>query len=527
MNQIQEIDDALPARIPMTFRQPEQAIRYNALDPMILNRVADQAPAIDESVERTARAARMGGEVVERILLDTFNAFHKNNPTPSGQGSPLVREVAKNIAESDQYPGLHAAIVGDEAASAMCAASFTETFTEKLAEEIKRRAAEQEQAERDARDRQAMADQLAADDAPADQVDDAQDDAARAGSRLMKATAALKDAIERNQPSVMAATDAAAAKAGETADQYQAACKFFGTQDAAIGANVPPHERIRLAKLVASQGKAFRKLLDLIGRLSNEVVSKKASRDRHDSGEIVEVGIGGDPSALLDDEIAMMAPGSALRLAKLAQFVDDSLMIHEVEAKEVLAKGDMVLLIDASGSMNATAPSSDGQRYTVGDQARGIAIALAQQALRQRRTAHVLFFGTRVCREFTITPAESATLDAQGRNPAADKVLSIATIGSSESGTDFDAPLIRAAELVEAGKADRADIVFITDGESAISPEVADRVNAIRKAKGLSLFTLLCGGSARGATPVVEPVSDRVWWADNLLSSASELFDLI
>ena len=52
-------------------------------------------------------------------------------------------------------------------------------------------------------------------------------------------------------------------------------------------------------------------------------------------------------------------------------------------------------------------------------------------------------------------------------------------------GTDFEKPLSKALELLKSSKSNNADIIFITDGESQISPDWLELFNKDKKSTNL------------------------------------------
>ena len=76
-------------------------------------------------------------------------------------------------------------------------------------------------------------------------------------------------------------------------------------------------------------------------------------------------------------------------------------------------------------------------------------------------------------------------------------------------GTDFEAPLDAAVELIEKKQLKRADIVMITDGESQVSPDWLARLRERKDELQFSIYSVLIDvGSSELST--LAQLSDRV-----------------
>ena len=71
--------------------------------------------------------------------------------------------------------------------------------------------------------------------------------------------------------------------------------------------------------------------------------------------------------------------------------------------------------------------------------------------------------------------------------------------GFLSGGTSFEEPLKSALSVIEKHKAyKKSDIVFITDGESAINDVFKDHINAVKDKRKISILTVLIGPDAHG-----------------------------
>jgi uncharacterized protein with von Willebrand factor type A (vWA) domain len=113
--------------------------------------------------------------------------------------------------------------------------------------------------------------------------------------------------------------------------------------------------------------------------------------------------------------------------------------------------------------------------------AKATVLALAHYAkLRKKSFAWVMFDGRVQCSKFY----------PQGRLSPKD-VLEIAESGSG-GGTQFEPPLEEALRYIRKEGLKKADVAFITDGDSALSTEFLERFNADRKSLEINVFAVLC-----------------------------------
>jgi uncharacterized protein with von Willebrand factor type A (vWA) domain len=181
----------------------------------------------------------------------------------------------------------------------------------------------------------------------------------------------------------------------------------------------------------------------LAGRFKRIAASKRRSRVKHGADEIADIEQGADLGRLLPSEMIKLTH-PRLRLAFMRSFVERSAMQYQLVGSEPLGKGPLVVLLDKSGSM-------DGPRDIW---ATALALALLDQAQRERRVYALLGFDYRVKHEAVVKPNE----------PLPEEALFTACAG----GTEIAAALQRGIELIASsqGALKRADIVLITDGGS-------------------------------------------------------------
>src|SRR5690606_26072392 len=83
-------------------------------------------------------------------------------------------------------------------------------------------------------------------------------------------------------------------------------------------------------------------------------------------------------------------------------------------------------------------------------------------------------------------------------------------------GTRFEPPLRKSLEILEKSEFKKADIVFITDGDSHVSDEFMEEFHQKKSEKRFSVHSVLINMSGGGSTRTVSRFSDRIINVSNL-----------
>lgn len=499
----------------------DQAISYNRLDEMMFSRVADSAPILPESVRFVQGQLGTGKSEARSIAFDAFGAVYRFDPKESGMGSPLNRDVLSRVMKDARYNELHQMTVGDEVASALASVALTKTVAENIPDEVKKKAREEQEARDEANDAKVYADELAEDnDATAEQIFEARRAAEKKRAVADQAAKNLSVAIRDGGEKMTRAVGIATAQACEEAETSKQVAEAFGTGSFDPSGGMDAAARFALAKTVQKSGPAFKAMLKIIGKLVQERAEKQSRKFSSDHGDIAEVGQGSDVDRLLDEELAALSD-RADTLA-LARFADGDMMQVEVDSRETAVKGDVIILLDESGSMAAAVGKGPTTREA---EAKGITIAIAHAMLKERRSVKVLFFQSEVTHTIDITPSDVSRKE-NGMSVASRKLSEIATRALG-GGTMFDAPLTKAMDVLASGSMKGADVMMITDGVSTVSDKVVERITGIRKTHGVTFYGMGIGPESRVCAPVFARFADKVFCGDSLLAGASELVEIL
>jgi uncharacterized protein with von Willebrand factor type A (vWA) domain len=197
----------------------------------------------------------------------------------------------------------------------------------------------------------------------------------------------------------------------------------------------------------------YREIVKIAGRM--EIIASRLRADKLEAmGPPIDITIGNDLTSLIPSEFLLLADDDTEDYfymkyleARLMQYDRADIMQH--------GRGPIVMCIDISGSMEGTKSHH----------AAAFALALAKDALKQRRKAYAIPFQS----------GPHATIEVKPGGSAMQELLSAIT--RTGGGTGFENTLEQAEGVIK-NKNNDADIVFLTDGGSYIEEEWAKRFKA-------------------------------------------------
>ena len=236
-----------------------------------------------------------------------------------------------------------------------------------------------------------------------------------------------------------------------------------------------------------STSNRLKKITRLAGRLERIAASKARSRVKPGVGEVHGIDLGNDLSRLLPAELATLRH-PRLRLHLLSRLLQRQALTYGMKGKEPQGKGPIVVLLDESGSMRA----DDKDIWS-----KAVCLALLSTATRQKRAWHLVAFNGAIIREVSI-PAGQATLH----------LIEQALDHRCSGGTDFDAPVLRAVEIIKSSRTmKQADVVIITDGEDELEPDTVEAAENLTHTEGVSWFTVGVGSNAETELQSLAPIA--------------------
>jgi uncharacterized protein with von Willebrand factor type A (vWA) domain len=258
----------------------------------------------------------------------------------------------------------------------------------------------------------------------------------------------------------------------------------------------------RLYEVVCTNPRV-REIALLAGRLRRLAAAHKRTKVAPATGSIKGITIGGDIERLLPSAlVGLRSPTRLVRLLALQTIMERRAFQYDMSGEIPEVQGPLVMCVDRSGSM--------GREETL--LADAVALALLHIATEQRRAWHLIGFDSPDMRQ-PLSDTNSGITDEHTVKPGEMSVGMLAELFATcygGGGTNFDQPLLRAMDLIETSAVLRkADVVFLTDGQSYLAPTTAARMHQLRAEQGVQLY---CIGVGRNAdVSVLAPVASAYY----------------
>jgi len=458
--------------------------------------VVDAAEQISlDGVAPDAIGDRFGLDVFARLYGDP-NLLEM--PEADAPWAPLAHGVLDKI---EDFQSLRALVEGDSDMAALATAEMLEALAPRLrdlAEEAERQRKEQEEREKQ---QAGQAQPGGGAGAPGQGRSAGQGQGQSPGQGQGKAPGFTVDPMV----GARAAARAAAASALERVSAARAGLAGLAPGLAAAPAmqDQPDPIRMKLAEELERQPDV-QKIVDLAGRLERISLREAQVRRTRDSyEEVVDIERGGDLARILPSQLATLRAGGVRRLLALKAIADRQALQYRLEGHEPMGRGALVVLVDESSSMRAGLPLSFNAI------ARGITLACVQIARRARRPVWVIGFNggltsihrmDRLGQCYRGNPRSGKESRVHGDLPR--MALELIQRGCS-GGTNFGPPLMFAMRVLNGEE--RPDLVFITDGQAHVPPQVEGPMTEA-KAAGMRIYGIAMGGGS--ITPAMEMICD-------------------
>ncbi|MFA5183941.1 MAG: VWA domain-containing protein [Patescibacteria group bacterium] len=494
-----------------------------------------------ESIKsRAARIQELENKGLEKLpsysplLMDLYSILYKTDPILKSKekvkASELInRNIIEKVMDTKQYPELRSYTYLDEFASSMAVLSLGEAVLELIPEDAKQKMQNiksqednqlqglQDQAERaqEAADWASDEAQEAADAAReakksnssqaskfqqraqqakdraqqmSDQAEQAQMTFEEAQQKLAEQAEAIEQELEDGAGEKMRqAIRKAAKQSRDQAEEQTETLEAWGTEPGEIQ-KLSYEDKMALAERLKNN-KKLREIAKIVGRFRRMAIAKQKEKINSRTGVVTNVKRGNDLRRLVPAERSKFAHPS-MRLDFIRRFASKQLFVFETEEKQSLGQGPVIVGIDNSGSI-----TSEQEIWE-----KGLALGLYQCADYQNRHFIFIQYGgpSDPLKVIEIKKGEASYL----------KLLEVAEYFLG-GGTDFEKPLKKAQEYIEKGL--KADIVFITDGECAVSSEFLIEFNEARKKIPFNVFSVLLNIGGRTSSASLEKFSDELF----------------
>lgn len=229
-----------------------------------------------------------------------------------------------------------------------------------------------------------------------------------------------------------------------------------------------------------------------LGKYREIITDKRKNGFAYGRGEKYDITLGNDITNCLSSELALLGKPET-EILFMRKYEQKRLMQYRKRTEIIKGKGDMIVLIDESGS------TRDVQAW-----AKAFALAMLDIAAKDKRKFAMVHFAS----------AENVKTDLfEPRHYTSTDVMNAAEQFFG-GGTDFEAPLTEAISLLEKGY-ENADITIITDGECSISDNFAEKFrNTMLNHKATVTGILLDKDMPCGKT--LEPFCDKIYHSKDL-----------
>ncbi len=440
-------------------------------------------------------------------LADIYHALWAETPAvreevPSDRR--FFAEILKGAMATSAYEGLHAQTQFSELASILGTLSMGETIVQNVSKEDAKKLEDCAKAQEAANEAEAKAEQAEAEASMLDNLAQEAQAAGGAGQPSPQAAGLSAQAAEAHAQaqSARATADAAKAQANATAESLmgepgseEAAKKLQELARLGLAAAKRAQEKVEevsetlqawgfeegeliregipesIALLERIQkNKAFKDFAKILGRIKKIAARKARSKEQAEGVRVTKYETGRDIKRAVPSELVALAHPS-LRHKALQRWSRGELRLRGEESKKKLGEGPVIVCEDSSGSM-------DGAKQ---QWAKAVVLALAHYAkLRNRSFAWVMFDGC----------VQRSKFYPRGRLSPKD-LLEIAE-SRSGGGTEFGPPLNEALRYVREGGLSKADIAFITDGDSYVAEAFLAEFLGEKRAREVSVVGVLC-----------------------------------
>jgi uncharacterized protein with von Willebrand factor type A (vWA) domain len=299
-----------------------------------------------------------------------------------------------------------------------------------------------------------------------------------------------EDALDREM-ATLRAVGKAVTEASKEVEECKEAAAALGLGPGSPGSN----DAAAIAALFrrVRSNTVLRRIVDLAGKYRRVAQSKQRQKATHGMDDMVGVVLDGDLGRLLPHELAKLAEED-LADDTLRRLVERQVMCREYRSLEPVAKGPVIFSVDESGSM-------EGQKV---ETAKALALAMAWVARMQRRwCALVAYSGDSGERLLALPPGRWDEVKVM------DWLESFIGCGSSLDVPVREMPRIYQELRAPAG---HTDVIFLTDAQCRIPPELQQQFRGWKQAVQARLITLVIESTPGDLTAI----SDEIYTVPSL-----------
>ena len=371
------------------------------------------------------------------IMADFFGLCYLPKPKPVELCSDPTRlEYVKNLMDSPEHLALHKTTKRDIVASQTAAQTYATKYAELLREHKKIDAEKPRKGE------------------------------------------TPEDKEERKAMAVLAAAGDAAEEAAEKVDEVreiELACGGGGMGKGSPGGKIDM-ERLFATSRRVRHSNDLKRIMELAGPYRRVMQSRQRRKVIHGYDDLVGVELSGVVSKMLPVELGRLACPE-LHLDTLRRIAESQVLCRQYQGVDNLGKGDFVLTVDESGSMQ-------GEKVC---QAKAFALAMAYNAKMQKRTIHLVgYSGGEAGNVLSLRPGK------WDQEKLLDWLEHFYGCGSY-----LDVPVDRLPVLWPSfgAKKGKTDLIMISDGSMMIDTYIKRAFLEWKQQEQVKVFSLVIGSS--------------------------------
>lgn len=331
-----------------------------------------------------------------------------------------------------------------------------------------------------------------------------------AQKRLEEAKKKMKNIVDKKAKGrINRFVNAATSKTRETSDMITA----WGLEQSDTFIQSGYQEKMQLLDRLRNNPK-LKRIAELAGRYKRMAFAMQKQQIKHGTDAIHNVILGDDLGRILPSEAMKLSHPLYKKLFKVA-LLEKKVLQYEYKGKEKIAKGAIIVCVDSSGSMNGVPEVWS----------KSVALGMVEIAKIQKRDVFVIHFdaGAKETLHTNYFPKDGSW--------GIEEVLDMAEYYSG-GGTYFEPPLdLSRDKIMQQEQFSKADIVFVTDGESTVTDSWLKDFLAWKKEKNVRVYSILIN-SYRGTTVSLDLFSDKSFSLNDINEhkmdeAAFQLFDLV
>jgi uncharacterized protein with von Willebrand factor type A (vWA) domain len=447
------------------------------------------------------------------LSQDAFQSMYSLNPKKNEESelSTMARKfnlhIVNEMMSGDTYPTLKALCEGRELPAFEAAKEFVENILSRLDDLLEAAGGEKKsldlleklenQQEQTIKDLNSLLEQKQhAGGQNNPEVDKKLTALANKADSKAKQIAALNQMVDhnlrKNKAEIQAAIQAAAQSAQDKVQEVSDILACWGDEAGNPMGKTPANQDL-LDKVRGNKN-----LLDIakyLGRFREILTALRKNSYAYGRGEKYSIELGRDLQRVITSEFAMLASPETVPLF-LRKYQQKSLKQYQRREAVCKGHGDIICCLDESYSTKGE-PAAWGK---------ALAFSLLEVAKINKRNFALIHFSGEGSVKVDVFNSSKYTLD--------DVIASADTFLGG--GTDYETPLTEALRLIQDGF-QNADVVFITDGECAVSDDFAENFRNKKAEHKFTVTGLLLDKDSPGFEFSLESFCEKVYRTSEIL----------